>query len=243
MAYQKIINLSDNTPIQPTRFRTNNWVEINDDARGTYNNNCLIEFKTSVLKSSLCDCSDAYVLICGAVTVTALAAGRGNNYKQVIFKNHTLFTDSISYINNAQVDNVKDIDVVIAMYNLIEYRNNYFKIIGKLWQYCRDESSLNKAGSVFDFTGVDDNSKLFKNKQKIASETYANDTKNVEAMVQLKYLSNFRRILEMSLIVCEINVIGKKRVTKSNTAGNRETTFAITDTKLFVPVVTLSTTM
>ena len=171
MEYQKIINLSDNTPIQPTRFRTNNWVEINDDARETYNNNCLIEFKTSVLKSSLCDCSDAYVLTCVAVTVTALPTGRGNNYKQVIFKNHALFTDSISNINNAQVDNVKDIDVVIAKYNLIEYRNNYFKKIGKLWQYCRDESSLNNAGAVFDFTGVDDNSKLFKNKQKIASET------------------------------------------------------------------------
>ena len=141
-----------------------------------------------MLKSSLCDCSDAYVLICGAVTVTALAAGRGNNYKQVIFKNHTLFTDSISYINNAQVDNVKDIDVVIAMNNLIEYRNNYLKKIGKLWQYCRDESSLNNAGAVFDFTGAEDNSKLFKNEQKIASETYANGTKNVEVMVQLKYL-------------------------------------------------------
>ena len=112
-----------------------------------------------------------------------------------------------------------------------------------MWQYCRDESSLNNAGAVFDFTGVDDNSKFFENKQKIASETYANGTKNVEAIVQLKYLSNFRRILEMSLIVCEINVIGKKRVTISNTAGNRETTFAITDTKLFAPVVTLSTTM
>ena len=136
-----------------------------------------------MLKSSLCDCSDAYVLICGAVTVTALPAGRGNNYKQVIFKNHALFTDSISNINNAQVDNVKDIDVVIAMYNLIEYRNNYFKKIDTLWQYCRDESSLNNAGAVFDFTGVDDNSKLFKNKQKIASETYANGTKYVEAMV------------------------------------------------------------
>ena len=112
-----------------------------------------------------------------------------------------------------------------------------------MWQYCRDESSLNNAGAVFDFTGVDDNSKFFENKQKIASETYANGTKSVEAIVQLKYLSNFRRILEMSLIVCEINVIGKKRVTTSNTAGNRETTFAITDTKLFAPVVTLSTTM
>ena len=188
MEYQRIINFSDNTPIQPTRFRTNNWVEINDDARGTYNNNSLIEFKTSVLKSSLCDCSDAYVLICGAVTFTALVAGRGNSYKQVIFKNHVLFTDSISYINNAQVDNVKDIDVVIGKYNLIEYRNNYLKKIGKLWQYCRDESSLNNAGAVFDFTGAEDNSKLFKNEQKIASETYANGTKNVEVMVQLKYL-------------------------------------------------------
>ena len=84
---------------------------------------------------------------------------------------------------------------------------------------------------------------MFKNKQKIASETYANGKKNVEVMVQLKNLTNFWRILEMSLIVCEMNVIGKKGVTTSNTAGNRETTFAITDTKLFVPVIILSTAM
>ena len=62
MEYQKVINLLDNTPNQPFKFRTNNWVEINDDARGTYNKNSQIKFKIATLKSSLCDYSDAYNL-------------------------------------------------------------------------------------------------------------------------------------------------------------------------------------
>ena len=65
----------DNTPNQPTKFRTKNWVEINDDARGTYNINSQIKFKTSMLKSSLCDYSDAYVLVSGTITITR----EGNN--------------------------------------------------------------------------------------------------------------------------------------------------------------------
>ena len=67
MEYQKIINLLDNTPNQPYKFRTKNWIEINDDAHGTYNTNSQIEFKTSVLNSSLCDYSDAYIL--GTITI------------------------------------------------------------------------------------------------------------------------------------------------------------------------------
>ena len=70
MEYQKIINFLDNTPNQPTRFRTKNWVEINNDARGTYNTNSQIRFKTSMLRSSLCDYSDAYVLVSGTITIT-----------------------------------------------------------------------------------------------------------------------------------------------------------------------------
>ena len=63
MEYQTIINLLDNTPNQPTKFRKKNWVEINDDARGMYNTNIQIKFKTSMLKSSLCDYSDVYILL------------------------------------------------------------------------------------------------------------------------------------------------------------------------------------
>ena len=62
MEYQKIINLLDNTPNQPTKFRTKNWVEINDESCGTHNTNNQISFKTSMLRTSLCDYSDAYIL-------------------------------------------------------------------------------------------------------------------------------------------------------------------------------------
>ena len=70
MEYQNIINLLDNTPNQPTKFRTKNWVEINDDSRGIYNTNSQIKIKTSTIRSSLCDYSDAYILVSGSITIT-----------------------------------------------------------------------------------------------------------------------------------------------------------------------------
>ena len=73
------MNLLDNTPNQPSKFRTRNWVEINDDSRGTYNSNSQIKFKTSMLKSSLCDYSDSYIVVSGTISAIALAAGGGNN--------------------------------------------------------------------------------------------------------------------------------------------------------------------
>ena len=78
MEYQKIMNLLDNTPNQATKFRTKNWVEINVDSLGTNNVNSGIKFKTSMLRSILCDYSDAYILVSRAITVTALAASGGN---------------------------------------------------------------------------------------------------------------------------------------------------------------------
>ena len=96
MEYQKIINLSDNTPNQPTKFRTKNWVEIKDDARGTNNSNSQIKFKISMSRPSLCDYSDSYILVSGTITVAALAAGGGNNSIKVVFKNCAPFTNCIS---------------------------------------------------------------------------------------------------------------------------------------------------
>ena len=72
MEYQKIINLLDSTPNQPTKFRTKNWVEINDNSCGTYNTNSQVKLKISMLKSSLCDYGDSYILVSGTITVVGL---------------------------------------------------------------------------------------------------------------------------------------------------------------------------
>ena len=134
MEHQKIINLLDNTPNQPTQLRTENWVEINDESRGTYNTNSQIRFETSMLRTSLCDYSDAYILIKGTITVANIAAAdadANNTNKKVIFKNwHHLCC--ISRINNTQIDDAQYIDVVMPMYNVIEYSYNYSKTSGIL---------------------------------------------------------------------------------------------------------------
>ena len=109
MEYQKRKKkLSDNTTDQPSKFRTKNWVEINDQPRRTYNVNSQIEFRTAMLKSSLCDYGDAYILVKGNIIVNnAAAAGTNANNinKKVIFKNCASFTNRISEINNTQIDN------------------------------------------------------------------------------------------------------------------------------------------
>ena len=90
MEYQKIANLIDETPNQPSKFRTKNWVEINDESRGAYNVNSQIKFKTAMLKSSLCDYSGAYILDKGTISVNNTAAkdaAPNNTNKKVIFKN------------------------------------------------------------------------------------------------------------------------------------------------------------
>ena len=122
----------ENTPNQPTKFRTKNWVDINYDLRGTYNTNSQIKFKTSMLRTSLCDYNDAYILVNGIIAITAArdndAARRlDERNKGLIFNNCMPFTDCISEINNTQIDNTKYIDVVMPMHNLIEYGDNYLK--------------------------------------------------------------------------------------------------------------------
>ena len=136
MEYQKIVNLIHDASIQTSKFKTKNRIEINDESRGTYNVNSQIKFKTAILKSSLCDYSDAYILVKGNITAnnTALADGDANNTnKKVIFENCAPFTNCISEINNIQAGNAKGIDIVMHMYNLIEYSDNYSKPSGSLW--------------------------------------------------------------------------------------------------------------
>ena len=106
-------------PHQSTKFRTKKWVEVNDDTRGTYDTDSQIKFKNSMLKSSSFDYSDAYILVSGSVEIqnTGMAAVP-NNRKNIIIKNCAPFTDCISEINNIQIDDDKDINGVMSMYNL-----------------------------------------------------------------------------------------------------------------------------
>ena len=108
MEYQKIANLLNDESNKLSKFRTKNWVEIDDDIRGAYSPNKQIIFKTSVPRSSLCDYSDAYILVKGNITVNNTAAdgaAANNTNKKVIFKNCAPFTSCISKINNEQIDN------------------------------------------------------------------------------------------------------------------------------------------
>ena len=146
-----------NTSNQPSKFRAKNWVEINDQSSGTYSVERQIIFKTSVLRSSLCDYSDVNMLVKGNISVnnTAAADANANNTtKKLILKNFTPFTDCIIEINDILVDNAKDIDIVVLMYNLIEYSDNYSKTSGNLWKYCKRILAVNNDGNIVDFNGA-----------------------------------------------------------------------------------------
>ena len=197
-----------------------------------------------MLKSSLCDYSDAYILVKGTISINNTAAqgsAASNTNEKVIFKNCPAFTNCISEINNTQIDNAKDIDIVMPMYNLIECSDNYAKTTGSLWQYCKDIPARNTNDIAFDANNLTDS---FKFKTKITGQTGNDGTKDVEIIVPLKYLSNFWRTLEMPLINCEVNLIltwSSTCVIASVILANQAAAFAITDTKLYVPLVTLST--
>ena len=182
MEHLKIVNLIDDASNQPSKFRTKNWVEINDESKRTYNVNSQIKFKTAMLKFSLCDYSDAHIFVKGKKIIKGRGADavarQGNERdKGVAFKNCAPFFNCISEINNTQVDNANDIIMVMPMYNLIEYSDNYAKTSGSLWQYYRDEPDGNLANSDF-----------FKSKIKITGKTPIEDNeKGVEILVPLKY--------------------------------------------------------
>ena len=172
-------------------------MEINDESRGTYTGND-IKFKTTMLRSNLCDYADAYILVNGRITITGagddgVARRADESDKGVTLKNCAPFTKCISRINNTDIDNGQDIDIAMAIYNLIEYGDNYSKSYGSLWQYYKDGPNDNIADS-----------EPFKSKVKITGKTPADrNTKDVEIIVPLKYLSSFWRTLEMPLINCE----------------------------------------
>ena len=152
----------DNTLNQPSKFKTKNWIEINNQlSHGRYETGSDSIFKTLMLKSSFREYSDAYILVKGRKTITwagdnAGARQSGEISKGVIFKNCATFIKCISEINNTQVDDAKDLDIVMPMYDVIEYGSNHAQTSESLWPFYRDELNHNLRDS-----------KLFKSKIKI----------------------------------------------------------------------------
>ena len=130
MEYQKIANLLESTSDNLSKFRTRNWVEMNDESRGNYANSN-IRFQTTILRSNLCDYADLYIIDKGTITITgakydATARQADERDKGLTIKNISPFAKCISRINNTGIDNAHDSDIVMPMYNLIEYCDKLF---------------------------------------------------------------------------------------------------------------------
>ena len=156
-----------------------------------------------MLISDLCDNSDAYIVVEGKITV---ADPNNDAYdKKLVLKNNAPFTNVISKINNTLIDNAEDFDIVMPIYNLIEYSKNYRKATGSLWNYYRDERNSGAEGSV-DYSIK--NSKSFDYKTSIAGKLEDDNIEkdDVKVAVPLNFLSNFWRTLDISLINCEVSL-------------------------------------
>ena len=209
-----------------------------------------------MLRSDLCNFSDVYIAVKGDIIVTSPNNAKTN--KAVAFKNNAPFISCISKIKGIKINNTEDLDVVMPMYNLLEYNKNYRNTTGSLWNYYRDQPS----------NPLSTNSESFKYKTSITGNTYniGDDEDNYDAnkvgkneakiVIPLKYLSNFWRTLDIPLINCEVEITltwTKNCILADATvraAGNNndpqaivaptELEFQRTGTKLYIPVVTLS---
>ena len=241
MENQKIINLLDKIVTDSKHFAPKKWYIINDENDTNYgvnkdagaDNPDIIKYDTRVLKPNLCDYAEAYILIDGTIRAAATNANT-----RLALKNCAPFTKCNLEINVEHID-TENLDLTMPVYNLIEYSDNYQDSSATLYQYKRDEPSENDG--VADLTA--DNSNSFKYKVSLlGNPVSANNIAriNVKVVVPLKYLSNFFRSLEMPLINCKIklNLTWKKECVLSTGVG--EAVFIINDTKLYVPVVTLS---
>ena len=242
MENQKIINLLDKIDTDSKHFATKKWYIINDENNTNYgvnkdtgaNNPDTIKYDTRVLKPNLCDYAEAYILFDGTIRAAAADANT-----RLALKNCAPFTKCTLEINDEHVDTAENLDITMPMYNLIEYSDNYQNSSATLYQYKRDEPPEDDA--VADLTADNLSSLKFKISL-LGNPVVANNIAkiNVKVVVSLKYLSNFCRSLEMPLINCKIklNLTWKKECVLSPDDGNA--VFIINDTKMYIPVVTLS---
>ena len=138
MEYQKITNLLGNASDKVPRFITKKWIEVYDQSGEIYNTNKQIRFKTSMLRSDLCDYSEVYIVVKGDITVEG-ANNKIIENRLLAFKNNAPFISCISKMNDVLLENEEDLDIVMPMYNLLEYSKNYSKTSGRFWSYYKDE--------------------------------------------------------------------------------------------------------
>ena len=226
-----------------------------------------------MLRLNLCNYSDAYISVKGAITVTAPGNNNDTNNirdkrnRPLILKNNAPFVSCITRINSELIEDANDLDIVIPVYNLLEYSKNYRKTIGSLYNYYRDELSNDADDNNVDNIKVV-NSNTFKYKNKITGNTYnvdagvdgydvnKNGKQEIELAIPLKYLGNFWRALNIPLINCEVSLelkwnkncvitsleerqvdAGPPVIRDNSPTGS---TLAINDCKLYTPVVALS---
>ena len=204
METQKSVTLLNGSENENSKSATKNGV-TDSESKGNYSHHDPTNILTKSIESSLCDYSDAHILVTGNITVkrrnAANTAGIAlGAITQVAFKNCAPFEKYSTEIDGTLADEANFINITMPMYNLIEYSDNYSDTSGSLWSFKRDEVTNNA-----DVTN-DDNAPSFKYKVSNIGNTENNGTKNgVKIAVPLKYLSNFWRSLEMPLINCKMD--------------------------------------
>ena len=242
MESQKIKNLLDLKDETYPKYQTKTWYVINDRNNDSYDdgdqNDKIIKIDTEVVKPFLWDYADGYILVTGNVTVEG-----GNANTKAPFKNCHPFTKSTIHLNDESVEDSDNLDIIMNMYNLNEYFDNYEDSTASLYHYKKQEQNYAGNGNVNNITA--NASTSFEYKSKFLGNATEKDgnavLKNVQIVVPLKYVSSFFRSLEMPLINTKIYI--QLNYTKhsviSDNAGT--STFKITKTELHVPVVTLKT--
>ena len=231
MESQKIINLLNSNNNDSQKFATKRWYIIQDQSQGEYGDSVdgsdgtTIKYDTKVIKANLCDYSDAYILVTGNIQ-------NKPNGATLAFKNCAPFRTCNININNEYIEKSNYLDIIMPMYNLLEYSDNYENTTGSLYQFKRDELP-------------DNNGLITANTTSLKYKSIDGDN-NVKLVVPLKYISNFFRSLEMPLVNCKVDlelIWTKDCIISSANAADNNTVVSlkITVTKLYVTIVTLST--
>ena len=236
MESQKIISLLDSNDNESQKFATKRWYIINDqnagnNAYGNGEDSTTIKYEIKVIKPNLCNYSDAYILVTGNIQNKPANSA-------VAFKSCAPFRTCDVTINDEHIEKAEDLDIVMPMYNLLEYSDNYQNSTGSLYQFKRDEPPDDNAN-------VANNTISLVYKSKLIKGTDDSNVNKVNLVVPLKYVSNFFRSLEMPLVNCKIDLEltwhKACMISCANATAGQVVSFMITDTKLYVPIVTLST--
>ena len=236
MESQKIKNLLNYKDETYSKYQTRKWYIINDRDNGQYDKS--IKIDTEVVKLFLCDYADAYISVTGDITVDG-----GNVNTKVAFKNFHPFTKSQIHLNNEHVEESDNLDIIMNMYNLIEYSDKYEDSTASLYHFKRQEPLENNVDLTLVSSSFSYKSGLLGD----ATEENGNAIwKNAQIIVPLKYISSFLTSLELPLINTKLYIqlnYTKKFVISSGrgAADVDESIFKITKTELYVSSVTLNT--